>query len=210
MPQPRASTSLAAAPHVEQLLGGGDLDAAFAAIYRIYSKRIFGFFRRKGVDVEDAHDLVATAFLRLWKAVDRIEDPRRFDAYLWTIARNVFRRWLEDRGRRPVEVGVDDDFLNAVHMDDPALPIRPPWGAPDAEHARREARRAVERTIDELPTRMRQCVSLRLLQGLRNREIAEALGISASAVGFNLSEGRRRVARELTRQGFADALRECA
>lgn len=195
---------------IRRLLRGEDVEAAFAAVYVHYSKRIYGHFRRKGADVEDAHDLVATTFLRLWQAVERIEDPQRFDAYLWTIARNVFRRRLEERGRRPVEVGVEADILSVVRADDPSLPISPLWSAPDFEHARREARQTVVRAIEELPTRMRQCVGLRLLQGLRNLEIAETLGISASAVGFNLSEGRRRVALALESRGYGTTLRDCA
>lgn len=189
----------------EEVNGSLSLDDSFAVIYAAYSDKVYGYFLRKGVGNEDGHDLTATTFVRLWKAASRIDDPSRFNGYLWAIVRNVFKRWLEDRERRLSAVGVDLDVLGAVRADDPLLPASPLFSSQVKDVLRREAHRAVLGAIADLPRKMGQCAHLRFLHGLRNLEVAEALQISASAVGFNLSEARKRIIADLARRGFDGA-----
>ena len=64
------------------------------------------------------------------------------------------------------------------------------------ELERREVADAVWAAVDELPESTREAVLLHYVGGLSDREIAESVGISASAVRSRLQYGRERL-REL-------------
>jgi DNA-directed RNA polymerase specialized sigma24 family protein len=49
----------------------------------------------RGISPDDAEDLVQEALLTAWRTIDRLRDPRRFDAWLDGILRNYCRRHVE-------------------------------------------------------------------------------------------------------------------
>ena len=76
-----------------------------------------------------------------------------------------------------------------------------PTADPEAEVARGQVRRLLERCIDELPEAFRLVVILRDVQGLSTEAAAEHLGIAPGTARTRLHRGRR-----LLRAGIARRL----
>lgn len=170
---------------VSRLREGPASDAAIEQLDRLLRARLLRYFSGTALTGENAEDLVQKTLLAVYSNVDRLEDPRRFLGWLFAIARNVRSTAVEDRRRRErVEVG-------GVMPPEPACdPLED--GAED-EH-RPVAMRAA---IDRLPPRQRQCLLLRVRNGMPYEEIAATLCLSANTVRNHLAQARETLRREL-------------
>jgi RNA polymerase sigma-70 factor (ECF subfamily) len=148
-------------PQLVEKAKRGDRDA-FAELYRLHHARIFRMARLHLGDLGDgAEDAVAETFLRAWAALPRYRNTGApFVAWLFGIARHVVLDEVA-RGRRV--------------MPSEELPERTRgWTVDD--------RLTLAQAMDRLPTAQRQVVELKYLAGMRNEEVASALGKSKGAI----------------------------
>jgi RNA polymerase sigma-70 factor, ECF subfamily len=145
-------------------------DWAREALFRRYSRMVFGLcYRLVGRD-EEIDDLVQDCFVQALAHLGRLSEPQAFGAWLTSVVvrtthkalrRRTLATRLGLRGRRdPVDVeslvakGAPADVMTELH--------------------------AVYRLIDELPSRVRVALVLRRVEGMSQDEVATAMGVSVS------------------------------
>lgn len=156
----------------------------FERIVRRHERRVYGVARRLLGRAEDAEDAAQEAFLRLYRALDRLDPARPVLPYLYRLTVNVCR----DMGRRR--------RLREVSSLAEVPPDREPVdrGVDPARAARlAEERRIASDALATLPERQRTALVLRDLQGLSTREVAEVLGTSEVTVRTQISRARVKV-----------------
>lgn len=147
------------------------------AIYAAEREHIFRYLRYFNVPAPRAQELAQDCFVKLYFKLsqgDIIEEPR---AWLYRVAQNQARRYHR---REPVFDEIDGNW------DTPALQPNP-----ESDLMARQRQALLDQAVRGLSPQQRNCLHLRG-QGLRYREIAEAMDISTSAVGEFL---RRAVAK---------------
>lgn len=162
-----------------------------AGLDRQFRAPLLSYFRRRGRDSAEADDLTQEVFLRLARRCEPLATDN-LEAYIFTIAGNLLR----DRGRRAAVRGT------SVSLDDESA-----WSAssgalvevlhPDRVLTGREDLRLALQALDELSERTRDVFVLQRLEGLKNREIAVALGISVSAVEKHMVKALVHLSRRL-------------
>ncbi len=145
-------------------------DWAREALFRRYSRMVFGLcYRLVGRD-EEIDNLVQECFVQALSHLGRLSEPQAFAAWLTSVVvrtthKALRRRTLATRiGLRSRREPVDGDSL--VSPSAPADVV--------AEL------RAVYRVIDALPTRVRVALVLRRVEGMSQDEVAAAMGVSVS------------------------------
>ncbi len=134
---------------------------------------------------EQAFDVTQETFVAAFAALARYDASRPFGAWLRRIALNKCRDWSRRRAvRRLFEFGMPEG-IEAGLADDAALPDRIAEGR--AELA------AVSRAIADLPTRLKEVLLLRAVDGLSQAETAALLGISEKAVETRLARARGKL-----------------
>jgi len=155
--------------------------AAFAALFARYERRIYAFSYRMMGNPDDAFDLTQETFLKAFRALDKTDEELNVNAWLHRIASNACMDVLRRRQR-----------------------IRwLPWDAPKHERASTilednpegtvigdETQRIVQRVLDKMSPRNRQAMVLREYEGLSCEDIGEIMGASRSAVKSILFRGR--------------------
>jgi len=137
---------------------GGDKDA-FGQLYRLFRPPILAMARLKAGG--DADDVVAEVFLRAWSALPQYRDTGApFVSWLFGIARHVVVDEFRRRGRT---------------MPTEQLPEHAVRSSPDDAISLADA-------IARLPREQRQVIELKFFVGMRNPEVALALGTSVGAV----------------------------
>lgn len=130
-----------------------------------------GWLRRRLQSQEDIDDLIQDAYAKL-SALESFDHIARPDTFFFQVVRNL----LVDQIRRSrvvrIEAATDFDFPS-VYTDEPT-PER-------IAGARRELAR-VGQLIEGLPDRCRRVFTLRKVEGLSQREVAERLEVSESVV----------------------------
>lgn len=194
--QPKASDELSPAQRrihdaIADYQAGRDSERAFQVVFDAYYGPIRRFFGRKGFSPQDSLDLTQETFVGIAKGLKTYRREARLETWLFTIATTTFLKRLRTRAtakRRGQEVEPDD--VGA----DPALAVR---GDQLDRVLDVEYRRALRRAVRELPEQMRQCLTLRIYQDLKYREIAAIMQLSIETVKVHLFQARKRLRERL-------------
>jgi RNA polymerase sigma-70 factor (ECF subfamily) len=164
---------------------------AFEELHRRYVASIYRLVRRKLGDGYLAEDIAQETFLKSLKTMERIDESFNFGGWVHTVARNLCYDELRRRQRDPRadEPGDDEDALLR-------LPSTTRDFDPVGAHESSEVRRQVWEVAQRLPEKYRLVLTLRELQGLSYRRIAQAMAMSESAVETLLYRARLRFKEE--------------
>jgi RNA polymerase sigma-70 factor (ECF subfamily) len=157
-------------------------------------------------DLDAAEDLAQETLLEAFRNAHKLHDPSGYSRWLSAIARNVCRRWNQDRGRdisRLAAPGGDWDVSDAEDGYDL-----------DVELDRRELVELLDRALAMLPPESRDVLVERYVRESPHAEAAARLGLTEAAVAKRLERGRLRLKRELSTtfihqsiaHGLADSL----
>jgi RNA polymerase sigma factor (sigma-70 family) len=159
--------------------------AEFERLYRANVEAVTSFFARRSADPQTVADLTADTFVQVIISFGAF-DPAKGTARAWVfgIARRVYaahceaesQRWNKVArlaGRRELDRDQVEELLDRI----------------DAE---RTSRRLVTE-LGALPVLDRAVVELVDIAGLRSREAASVLGVSAGAVRIRLMRARARL-----------------
>jgi RNA polymerase sigma-70 factor (ECF subfamily) len=186
-----------AEPTDEDLIGRfriADDEEAFGSLMQRYERKLFGYLRRYLGNAEMAEDVCQDTFFRVHLKRHSFADGRRFRPWLYAIATHQAID-ASRRARRHRMVPLDsiprgaDDGAALVDMmsgDDETASDR-------AE--REESSRWVSSAVQELPERMRHPLFLVYHQGMKHREVADALGIPVGTVKSRLHTALQRLNR---------------
>jgi RNA polymerase sigma-70 factor (ECF subfamily) len=136
-----------------------------------------------GIDPETARDIVQEGFLKLHEHLLAGGDQSNLRAWLYRVVHNSARNRQASFGQR--KTSRLEDLTPA------ASPLAKDLTA-EQELLERERIERLRQAIGRLNEAQRACLVLRT-QGLKYREIAEALDLSVSTVGENIQRGLERL-----------------
>jgi RNA polymerase sigma factor (sigma-70 family) len=154
-------------------------ERAFESLYRHHASGVYRYALALLGSPADAEEVTQTTFLNAYRAIDGGERPRSPDAWLHSIALNLCRQRFRQAARRPSEVPLEEDVAQIV---------------PDEESPTLSD---LTRALKHLPFNQRAALVMREFDGLPPSRIAEALGVSASAVETLLFRARRNLREQL-------------
>lgn len=187
-------------PSEQDRFSGPEDEEVFRRLFETYFQQVCNFFCRRGVPVEDALDLAQEVFLKAYRGLEDFRQDAQLRTWLFAIARHIWITWLRGRAtgkRNGVHVSIDDPSPSGLGRDGdgPQVPAEDP--GPLERVLQDERGRKLRQALEELPPQMRQCVMLRLYQGLKYREIAVVMRISTQTVKTHIFHARRRLASSL-------------
>lgn len=136
-------------------------------------------------EVEEAEDIVQEAFARLLTSRKRMRNIDDAPAYLRSIAFNLARSRLRKRGTVRRNDSLVAATTSALH-DETSL-----RSSPESTAMQHESSEQITAALQTLPERQRECIVMRYFLSLSEKEIAEALNISAGSVKTHTSRGIR-------------------
>ena len=139
-----------------------------------------------GVEAETVREIVQETFLKLHQHLLGGGDQSNLRAWLYRVAHNLARNWQSCFGSSKTDLL--SDVTVAGDLPSQAISAEDKLLAAERTKRFREA-------LGQLSTAQRECLALRA-QGMKYREIAEALNLSVSTVGENIGRGLEKL-REL-------------
>jgi RNA polymerase sigma-70 factor (ECF subfamily) len=162
----------------------GAFEELFLSTHAMLCEVVDAYVRSQDVSEEIVQDI----YCALWLRRHRLEIRTSLRAYLLTAARNralhhLRHREVEDRWVERTSTSMESE------PDAGAMPTEIADEAGEFDDLLQELRQAIE----ELPPRTRAAVILRWRHGLRNVDVALALGVSVKAVEKLLHNAKRRL-----------------
>ncbi len=156
-------------------------EQAFDVLFARYARPVHAFLLRMVASAALAEDLTQATFLSVVRGRGRFQEGARFKPWLYAIATNAARD--QHRRRRPEELTQAGEL---------------PTGAAGEDAGPRDLglERTVQRALEQLPEAQRSAIVLHRFQELSFAEIAQALGVTESAVKVRAHRGYERL-REL-------------
>jgi RNA polymerase sigma-70 factor (ECF subfamily) len=148
----------------------------FESLYQRYARDVFRFALYLCGREDQADDIAAETFVRAWMAREPIREGT-VKAYLFAIARNLYRADLRDRARI-------EDLSDTVHAPGPS--------PEQSASARAELSRLLVR-LQQLPEIDRAVLLMRAEDDMSYEEIAAAVGISPGAAKVKVHRARARL-----------------
>ena len=166
-------------------------DSAWEQIVSRYRRRVFHVSYKFTGRLADAEDLTQEIFLKVFKSLDKFNRDADVSTWLSSVARNYCIDRYRAR-RREREVVVDD--LLAFDL--------APAASGNPHRALEESDRAafLREGIRELPSKLREAVLARDLQGLSYQEMVIALDCPEGTVKSRINRGREELKRILLRK----------
>ena len=163
---------------------------AFEALFQRHFSIVSRQAIRLAANREDAEEVVQEVFLTVYEKAHTFRGASAFSTWLYRVTANAALTRL--RRRKRGEEQSLDDYLPSFREDGHHL-VRPvvDWSNELEEHvASEERQRLIQQALDQLAPMDKAVIVSSDLEGLSDREIAAALGLSVSAVKARLHRSR--------------------
>jgi RNA polymerase sigma-70 factor (ECF subfamily) len=166
---------------------------AFDLLVRKYQHKVAKLVARYVRDRAEIEDVTQEAFIRAYRAIGAFRGESAFYTWLYRIAVNTAKNYLESQGRRPpgtdVEADVAEQLEGAELLRDSATPER--------HLLTDEIAATVRRVLESLPPDLRSAITLREIDGLSYEEIAEVMNCPIGTVRSRIFRAREAIDAEL-------------
>lgn len=183
-------------PELEKTLFNlsNDHEPALEELFNYYYPRLYRF-ARSFLKIEDGiEDILQEVFIRVWDHRRKIRNTATFNAFIFTISRNLLlnelRNRLKDQKVREtlLKKSIAEEFMVSGEVDF------------------RELESKVEEIITQLPDNHREYFVMSRKEGLSNRAIAKKMGVSEKNVEYHLSRAVKILKEKLKDLGMVSFL----
>ena len=175
---------------IRRVLSGDD--EAFSTLMRRYQKGVHALIWRKIGDFHIAEEITQDTFIQVYKKLGTLEDPNRFEGWLYVIANRRCINWVKRHKAK----------MNKLNMQ--SLEVTLPEEVEKASYAHHTShQREVENTqwrqnlakklLQQLPESERTVVTLYYLGEMTSVEISKFLGVSVNTIKSRLHRARKRL-----------------
>lgn len=167
----------------------GDRSRFNTLVWR-WEKPLYNFILRYLGNKELARDVTQRVFIRVYKNLSKLREPAKFSSWIYQIASNLCKDEIKKMNHRDF-ISLD---LIQEHNDNDGyrLPeqLREAEGAlPDAKLNQKQVSSIVQKAIQQLPEEQRVVIIMKEYQGLKFKEIAEALNQPLNTVKSRMYYG---------------------
>lgn len=135
---------------------------------------------------DEAERLAQDAFVRLWRRIGSFRGESEFSSWLYRLTVNVVFEDTRSTRRRAARVDVVED-----------LSLFDRGHAPEARET--ETRMELEAAIASLPPGARQALVLHDIEGYKQEEIAQEMGVAVGTVKAQIHRARQLLRERLSR-----------
>jgi len=166
---------------------------AFDLLVRKYQHKIAKLISRYVRDRREVEDVTQEALIKAYRAIGGFRGESAFYTWLYRIAVNTAKNYLESQGRRPP--GTDME-IETAELTDGGASLRE-LATPERQMLTDEIANTVNRVIEGLPEDLRTAITLREIEGMSYEEIAQVMDCPIGTVRSRIFRAREAIDREL-------------
>jgi RNA polymerase sigma-70 factor (ECF subfamily) len=165
---------------------------AFDLLVQKYQHKIIALIGRYVYDQHESQDVAQEAFIKAYRALPNFRGDSAFYTWLYRIAINTAKNHLVARGRRPLDVDVDDAqyFEGENELKD--------IETPENSLYRAELEEVIKRTLTKLPEDLRVALTLREFDGMSYEDIADVMDCPVGTVRSRIFRAREAIDKEIS------------
>ncbi len=166
---------------------------AYDVLVLKYQHRIIKLVARFIRDADEVQDVAQEAFIKAYRALKNFRGDSAFYTWLYRIAINTAKNHLVSASRRATESAVDAQDAEQYDSGDWLRE----YGTPEKELLANEIRQVIYKTISDLPSDLKEAITLREMEGLSYEEIAEVMDCPIGTVRSRIFRAREAIDNQL-------------
>ena len=170
----------------------GDREA-MEFLVRKHQRSVSSLLYQLAPDWGDTSDLSQEVFIRVYRGIHSLRNPKTFRSWLNQIVVNLFYDELRRRPRKLPTISIDAPIESDHGESDLVREIPDSSLKPDEQSLVQELDHVIRKAMSQLPEQFRTAIVLRELQGLSYEEIAEAIGCELGTVKSRIARARGRL-----------------
>lgn len=184
---------------IQQLKDGNE--KVFEQIVKSYWPRLYAFTNIYVINKEAAKEIVQDTFLVLWSQRKYLEDNTCLITYLMVVGRNKCLNYLKSLQLHTIPIDDLNEYTvyqrsNVYVLEDDSLEIL----------ITKELAQAIATSLEKLPAQTKEIFMLSRYNGLKNKEIADQLGISTKSVEYHIKNALKQLKSDLIKDYFTVAI----
>ncbi len=161
--------------------GKSPVDDRLASIWQDYHDKLLGFIRGRVESTSVAEDILQDVFIKIQLGLASLQNSERMENWIYQIVRNA----------------VVDHYRSRRIFEE--LPQSLAVPEPDQEaQARHEISTCLQPMLESLPPPYRDALRMSEIEGMKQKQVAEALGLSLSGAKSRVQRGRAMIRNMLT------------
>jgi len=182
--------------NVIQKVVSGDRNA-FEELVLANQGNVYNLALKMTKNEEDALDISQMAFLKAYSQLDSFRGDSRFSVWLYRMTYNLCIDFLRKKPRmQAISLTAEDESTGIPEFEIPDV-----RNLPEDDLIRRETRKEIAQSIDELDPKHREILIMREITGMSYSDIAVSLKLSEGTVKSRLARARMSLASILSEKG---------
>jgi len=178
--------------------------SAFEVLVKRHQRTVYGMLMKLAPDWTDTADLAQESFIRIWKGINKLQNPRAFKSWVIQIVTHLFYDELRKRPRRTPVLSLDQAMYGEDESEAVTRDIADPSAGPEELMQRKDLDSMVQSAIASLPRQFRTAIVLRELEDLSYDEIAHLTNTDIGTVKSRISRARTKV-QQILRPQFGES-----
>ncbi len=166
---------------------------AFDLLVRKYQHKVAKLIARYVRDRREVEDVTQEAFIKAYRAIAGFRGESAFYTWLYRVAVNTAKNYLESQGRRPPTTDVEVEGADVAELGERLRE----QATPERHLLTTEIAETVSRAIQRLPEDLRTALMLREIEGLSYEEIAQVMECPIGTVRSRIFRAREAIDKEL-------------
>lgn len=161
---------------------------AFKEVFRLLYPRLKGYCRLFISDINEVEDIIQESFLVLWERRDSIDPNRRIESFLFVVLRNRCLNYLKSKSFIAENLQIEDlSFSELQYL------YQLDFNGREEKGMEELLLESLQKAVDELPPKMKTVFIRCKLQGEKQKDVAEELGISQKMIEKHISKAKTHI-----------------
>lgn len=169
--------------------------SAFEELFKQTFPRMLGYCRLFIHDQAQANDLVQECFVKLWEKRGTIKSTQSIESLLFVMLRNKCLNYLRDQKLHNFEKNIESIKENELqHL------YQLDFTGREEKTMEENLIEAIRASVDNLPEKRKLVFTKAKIEGKKNKDVAEELGISVKAVEKHLHQAKEQIRNEMLKE----------
>lgn len=177
---------------------------AFDVLMKRHQRMVSGMLSKLAPDWNDSADLSQEVFIRVWRGIGKLQNPKAFKSWMCQIVTHLFYDELRKSPRRSPALSLDQAMFGDDDQENVTRDVEDLSAGPEELMQRKDTHELVKSAIDTLPETFRTAMVLRDLEDMTYEEISVATATDIGTVKSRISRARTKVQKVLQPHFGAD------
>ncbi|WP_346857413.1 RNA polymerase sigma-70 factor [uncultured Draconibacterium sp.] len=168
---------------------------AFKEVFRLLYPRLKGYSKLFISNDSQVEDLIQETFIALWDHKESIKPDKTIESYVFVILRNKCLNFLKKQKLEKEQVDIEN-----LNIEELQFLYQLDFTEKEDKSLEEQLIESFKAAVEELPGKMKTVFTRCKIEGKKQKEVAEELGISTKMVEKHIAKAKQQIREKLIRQ----------